>query len=72
MYTTWNFLKFKFLDTKNLIQDALENTFSAILLHCGSNNNPSNAPKTVIITGLVYRSLNDSNCEDDGVLFWTT
>jgi len=71
MYTTWNFLKFKFLDTKNLSQDVLENTFNAILLHCDSNNNPSNALKTVIINGVAYRSLNGSNCEDDGVLFWT-
>ena len=33
--------KFKFLETRNLNQDALENTFGAIHLHCGSNNNPS-------------------------------
>jgi len=33
--------KFKFLETRNLNQDALENIFSAIHLHCGSNNNPS-------------------------------
>ena len=33
--------KFKFLETRKLNQDALENTFGAIRLHCGSNNNPS-------------------------------
>ena len=34
--------KFKFLETRYLNQDALENTFGgAIRLHCGSNNNPS-------------------------------
>jgi len=33
--TTWTFLKFKFLDNRNLNQDALENTFGAIRLHCG-------------------------------------
>jgi hypothetical protein len=54
---TWTFLKFKFLDNGNLNQDALENTFSAIRLHCGSHNSPSEALKTVIINGLAYRSL---------------
>ena len=48
VYTTWTFLKFKFLDTKNLCQDALENIFGAIRLHCGSKSNPSNALKTVM------------------------
>jgi hypothetical protein len=62
--------KFKFLETRNLNQDALENTFGAICLHCGSNNNPSvglfvDALKTVIINGLAYRSLYGTNCEDD-------
>src|SRR5215469_16205399 len=33
--------KFKFLETRNLNQDALENAFGAIRLHCGSNSNPS-------------------------------
>ena len=33
--------KFKFLETRNLNQDALENTFGAICSHCGSNNDPS-------------------------------
>jgi len=63
--------KFKFLGTTNLNQDALENTFGAIPLHCGSNNNPSvgqfvDALKTVIINGLAYRSIFGTNCEDDG------
>ena len=63
--------KFTFLETRNLNQDALENTFGSIRLHCGSNNNPSirqfvDALKTVIINGLAYRSLYGSNCEDDG------
>jgi hypothetical protein len=59
--TTWAFLKFKFLDTRNLNQDALENTFGAIRLHCGSNNDPSDALKTVIINGLAYISLYGTN-----------
>jgi hypothetical protein len=59
--TTWAFHKFKFLDTRNRNQDALENTFDAIRLHCGSNNGPSNALKTVIINGLAYRSLYGTN-----------
>jgi len=63
--------KFKFLETRNLSQDALENTFGAIHLHCGSNSNPPvgqfvDALKTVIINGLAYRSLYGTNCEDDG------
>jgi len=63
--------KFQFLETRNLNQDALENTFGAIRLHCGSNSNPSvgqfvDALKTVIINGLAYRSLCGPNCEDDG------
>jgi hypothetical protein len=58
---TWTVLKFKFLDTRNLNQDALKITFGAIHLHCGSNNNPSNTLKTVIINGLTYRSLYGTN-----------
>jgi hypothetical protein len=63
--------KFRFLETRNLYQDALENTFGAIHLHCGSNNNPSvghfvDALKTLIINGLAYSSLFGTNCEDDG------
>jgi len=62
--------KFKYLETRNLNQDALENTFSATGLNCGSNNNPSvgqfvDSLKTVIINGLAYRSLHGTNCEDD-------
>jgi len=60
--TNWTFLKFKLPDNINLNQDAPENTFGAILLHCGSNNNPSDALKRVIIIiGLAYRSLYDTN-----------
>jgi len=63
--------KFKFLETRNLNQDAFENTFGAIHLHCISNNNTSvgqfeDAMKTVTINGLAYRSLYGTNCEDDG------
>jgi hypothetical protein len=62
--------KFKFLETRNLNQDALKNTFGAIHLHCGSNSNPSvgqfvDGLKTVINV-LAYRSLCCLNCEDDG------
>ena len=54
--------KYKFLETRNLNQDALENTFGGVHLHCGSNNSPFvgqfvDALKTVIINGLAYRSL---------------
>ena len=53
--------KFKFLETRNINHDALQNTFDAIRLHCGSNNIPCDeqivaALKTVIINGLAYRS----------------
>jgi hypothetical protein len=64
--TTWTFLKFKFLDTRNQNQDALENAFLAIPLHCGSNKNPSDALKAVIINGLANRSIYNTNWEDDG------
>jgi hypothetical protein len=65
---------FTYLETRNLNQDALENTFGAIRLHCGSNNNPTvgqfvGALKTDIISGLAYRGLRDCNCEDDGASF---
>ena len=63
--------KFKFLETRNLNQDALEKTFGAIRLYCGSNNNQYikqfvDTPKTVINNGLAYRSLYGTKCEDDG------
>ena len=46
---------FIFLETRNLNHDALGNTFGAIHLHCGSNNNSSvgqfvDAMKTVFLT----------------------
>jgi len=54
--------KFKFLETRNLNQDAVQNTFGVMRLHCGSNIKPSvgqfvAALKTVIIKGLPNRSL---------------
>jgi hypothetical protein len=55
--TTWTFLKFKFLDNRNLNQAALENTFGATRLHCSSNSYPSDALKTVVINGLACMSL---------------
>ena len=63
--------KFKYLETQNLNQDVLENTFGVIHLHCRSNNNLSvgqfvDSLKTVIISGLACRGLLDPNCEDDG------
>jgi len=62
--------KFQFLETRNLNQDPLENTFGTIYLHCGSNNNPSVGQfvavlQTIIINGLAYRSLCGTNCVDD-------
>ncbi|PNF15720.1 hypothetical protein B7P43_G12478 [Cryptotermes secundus] len=70
----WRTLKeagFEYLHTQNLNQDPLENTFGAIRLNCGSNNNPTvgqfvNALKTSIISGLAFRGLGETNCEDDG------
>jgi hypothetical protein len=63
--------KLKYLETRNQNQDAFENTFVAIRLHCGSNNNPSvgqfvDALKTGIVNGIAYRGLLDPNSEDDG------
>jgi hypothetical protein len=69
----WRTLKeaeFECLETRNLNQDPLENTFGAIRLHCGSNNNPTvgqfvDALKTSIINGLAFRGLRGTNCEED-------
>jgi len=69
----WRVLKkagFKYLETRNLNQDPLENTFGVICLHCGSNNNPTvgqfvDRLKTSIIKGLAFRDLRNTNCEDD-------
>ena len=63
--------KFKYLETRNLNQDALENAFGAIRLHCAANNNPSvgqfvGALKTVILNGCTYKGLYGTACEDDG------
>jgi len=54
--------KFKFLETRNINHDALQNTFDAFRFHFDSNNKPCveqtvAALKTVIINGLAYRSL---------------
>ena len=48
----------------------LQNTFGAICLHVRSNSNPFvgqfvDALKTVIISGLAFRSLLNPNCYDD-------
>jgi hypothetical protein len=61
---------FQCLRTQNLNQDPLENTFRAIRSYCGSNNNPTvgqfvDALKTSIISGLAFRDLGETNCEDD-------
>ena len=69
----WRRLKeagFKCLETRNLNQDPLENTFGVIRLHRGSNNNPTvgqfvDALKTSIINGLAFRDLRITNCEDN-------
>ena len=63
--------KFKYLETPNLNQSGLQNTFGAICFHCGSNNNLSvgqfvDALKTVIISGLACRGLLNPNSDDDG------
>jgi len=35
------FARFRYLETQNLNQNPLENTFGVIRLHCGLNNNPT-------------------------------
>jgi hypothetical protein len=54
-------MKFKYLEPRNLNQDALENTLFATRLHCGSNDSPSVGqfvdfwPKVgIIIHNLLY------------------
>jgi len=61
---------FKYVETRKLNQDPLENTFGVIRLHCGLNNNPTvgqfvDALKTSIINGLAFRDLRNTNFEDD-------
>jgi hypothetical protein len=63
--------KLKYLETRNLNQDALENTFVAIRLHYRSKKNTSveqsvDALKIVFISVLSCRGLLNPNCEDDG------
>ena len=61
---------FHYLETRSLNQDPLENTFSVIRLHFGSNNNPTvgqfvDALNTSIINGLAYKCLRNANSEGD-------
>jgi len=73
VWHVWRMLKeagFKYLETRSLNQDPLENTFGVIRLHCGLNNNPTvgqfvDALKTSIINGLAFRDLRNTNCEAD-------
>jgi hypothetical protein len=60
-----------YLQTRNLNQDPLENTFGVIRSYCGSNDDPTvgqfiDALKTSIINGLSFRGLHGTNCKDDG------
>ena len=53
----------------NLNQDPLEKTFGDIHLHSGSNNDPNvgqfvDVLKNGIISGLTFRGLHNTNCED--------
>jgi hypothetical protein len=62
---------FKCLHTRNLNQDPLENIFGAIRSYSVSNNNSTvglfvDALKTSIISGLAFRGVCETNCEDDG------
>ena len=59
------------VETQNLNQDALENTFGAIRLHCGSNNRPSVGQFVDALNGLAYRGLLDPNVMMMVPLFWT-
>ena len=61
---------FDYLENRSLSQDALENTFGVINLHCGSNNNPTvgqfvDALKTCTIIGIAYTGLCNAMCEGD-------
>jgi hypothetical protein len=66
VWRIWKEAGFKYLETRNLNQDALENTFGIIHLHCGSNSSPTvgqfvDALKTSIISGLALRDLKNTN-----------
>jgi hypothetical protein len=61
---------FTCLHTRNLNEDPLENTSGAIRSCCGFNNNSAvgqfvDALKANIISGLAYRGLCGTNCEDE-------
>jgi hypothetical protein len=61
---------FKYLETRKLNQDPVENTFGVICLHCGSSNNPAvgqfvDALMTNIIHGVALRDQSNTNCEDN-------
>jgi hypothetical protein len=49
-----------YLETWRLNQDPLENTFDAICLHCGSNNN-------LTVSGLAFRGVLGTNFEENNV-----
>ncbi|PNF31489.1 hypothetical protein B7P43_G00752 [Cryptotermes secundus] len=74
----WRTLKeagFQHLHTQNLNQDPLANTFGAIRLNCGSNNNPIvgqfvDALKISIINGLAFRGLGELIMRMMVLLFW--
>ncbi|PNF26771.1 hypothetical protein B7P43_G18200, partial [Cryptotermes secundus] len=74
----WRTLKdlgFEYLHTQNLNQDPLENTFGAIRLNCGSNNNPTggqfvDALKTSIINGLALQNWGKLIVRMMVLLFW--
>ncbi|XP_063244533.1 uncharacterized protein LOC134544224 isoform X2 [Bacillus rossius redtenbacheri] len=60
---------FRFLQLRNLNQDALENLFGAIRSYCGSNYNPtiyqfSAALKTAVINSLAFKGYS-GNCQAD-------
>lgn len=79
MQSIWNVMKrdleFKFLLTRTLNQDCIENTFGVIRGLCGQNHRPtfvqfSSAFKTCLINNLMSNS-NSTNCEDDGTVMLT-
>lgn len=69
----WNHLKslgYKYLNLRQLNQDALENLFGIIRQHCPTNSNPTCAHfiaalKTAIVTKMTAHHSRGSNCEKD-------
>jgi hypothetical protein len=63
---------FKYLHTRNLNQDFLENTFGAIHLYCGLNNNPTVGQFVVVLKISIINGCVKLIMRVMVLLFWIT